>query len=354
VCSGRDNDYEINLGLKSLGETTVRGAMALPEATGDTKPPRITFTESDFYDFLSCYKCSEEFVSVEMFEAHMKDRHPLKYNCRLCQVDFSGNARLTDHINTEHVTWSTSTWEDRDDELSDGEIPDGDLSEGEIPGDNLLEDSGDSNEAVLRSGADNHGSAPRTEAVTCQQCQDSKHFSRRCGECRPISKNKCYTCDSTEHKKTDCPVGPAIGRSSKRMAGRLEYMHNITLAKLDDTTTPPAGSIPGAEPVRRTTTTLSLSWAPKPTFEPIPTAVVLPVGKGTPEKKRGDSTTRKKAPRQTNDHYRDLSNVPTIPVETPRPAVERIRRVKDVQKPAVVAPPGGQRCHTAKKTYEMS
>ena len=136
VCSGRDNDYEINLGLKSLGETMVGGAMALPEVTGVTTPPRITFTESDFYPFLSCYKCSDEFVSVDMFEAHMKNRHPLKYNCRFCQMGFSGNTRLTDHINTDHVTWSRSTYEDRDDgldrddELSDGEILDGDLSEG--------------------------------------------------------------------------------------------------------------------------------------------------------------------------------------------------------------------------------
>jgi hypothetical protein len=42
VCSGRYNDYEIDLGLKSLGETTVGGAMALPEVTGVTTPPRIT------------------------------------------------------------------------------------------------------------------------------------------------------------------------------------------------------------------------------------------------------------------------------------------------------------------------
>ena len=117
VCSSCDNDYEIDLGLNSLGETTVGGAMALPEGTGVAKPPRITFTEDDFYPFLSCYICSGEFISVDTFEAHMKNRHPLKYNCRFCQMGFSGNTRLTDHINTDHVTWSTSTYEDRDDEL---------------------------------------------------------------------------------------------------------------------------------------------------------------------------------------------------------------------------------------------
>ena len=280
--------------------------MALPEVTRVTTPPRITFTESDFYPFLSCYKCSDEFVSVDTFEAHMKNRHPLKYNCRFCQVEFSGNTKLTDHINTEHVTWSTSTWEDRDDELdrndelSDGEILDGDLSEGEI--NDLLGDSGDSNETVPSGdsnktipggGADNHDSKPRT----CQQCQTSQHFWRRCGECRPTSRNKCYNCDSTKHRKRDCPDLPAIGRSSKQMAERLEYTHSIPLVDLEDTTTPPAGSISGAEPIRRTTTTPSLKWAPNPTVDPIPMAVVLPVGKDNPEKKCGDSTTRKKTPK---------------------------------------------------------
>jgi hypothetical protein len=167
-------------------------------------------------------------------------------------------------------------------------------------------DSGDSNEAIPRSGADNHGPAPRT----CQQCQDSQHFSRKCGECRPTSRNKCYNCDSTEHRKRDCPAGPAIGSSSKRMAERLEYTHNIPLAELEDTTTPPAGSIPGAEPIRRTTTTPSLSWAPNPTVEPIPTAVVLPVGKGSLEKKRGDSTTRKKTPRGITSPLADKRPLP--------------------------------------------
>ena len=128
VCSGHDNDYEIDLGLKSLGETKVRGAMTLlevhykscplPEMTGDTNPPKITFTASDFYDFFSCYKCSEDFDDKEMFETHMKDRHSQNYYCRHCQVEFSGNAGLTDHINTTHVTWSTTTWEAPDDDLS--------------------------------------------------------------------------------------------------------------------------------------------------------------------------------------------------------------------------------------------
>jgi hypothetical protein len=59
-------------------------------------------------------------------------------------------------------------------------------------------------------------------------------------------------------------------------------------------------------------------------------------------------------PWQTNDQYPNLSNVPTIPVETTRPTVERIRRVVDVRKPAVVAPPGGQRRQTARKTCEIS
>ena len=81
------------------------------------------------------------------------------------------------------------------------------------------------------------------------------------------------------------------------MAERLEYTHSIPLVDLEDTTTPPAGSISGAEPVRRTTMTPSLKWAPKPVVEPIPMAVVLPVGKDDPEKKRGESTTRKKTPK---------------------------------------------------------
>ena len=81
------------------------------------------------------------------------------------------------------------------------------------------------------------------------------------------------------------------------MAERLEYTHSIPLVDLEDTTTPAAGSISGAEPIRRTTTTPSLKWAPNPTVEPIPMAVVLPVGKDDPEKKRGESTTRKKTPK---------------------------------------------------------
>ena len=97
-------------------------------------------------------------------------------------------------------------------------------------------------------------------------------------------------------RKRTARLDPRLGGAANE-SERLEYTHNIPLAELEDTTAPPAVSIPGAEPVRRTTTKLSLSWAPKPTFEPIPTAVVLPVGKGTPEKKRSDSTTRKKAPR---------------------------------------------------------
>jgi hypothetical protein len=202
---------------------------------------------------------------------------------------------------------------DRDDELSDGEILDGDLSEGEI--NDLLEDSGDSNETVPsgnsnetvpRDGADNHGSTPRT----CQQCQTSQHFLRRCRECRPTSRNKCYNCDSTEHRKRDCPDGPTIGRSSKRMAERLEYTHSIPLVDLEDTTTPPAGSIPGAEPIRRNTTTPSLSWAPNPTVEPIPVAVVLPVGKDNTEKKRGDSTTHKKTPKGITSPLADKRPLP--------------------------------------------
>ena len=53
----------------------VGGAMALPEGTRVAKPPRINFTEDNFYPFLSCYICSGEFGSVATFEAHMEHRH---------------------------------------------------------------------------------------------------------------------------------------------------------------------------------------------------------------------------------------------------------------------------------------
>ena len=113
---------------------------------------------------------------------------------------------LTDHINANHVTWSTSTYEDVDDELkgneelSDGEIFDGKLSEGEI--NDLLGDSGDSNETSPsgdstetgpsdgsngdppRDRADDHDSAPHA----CQQCQTTEHSSGRCRECRQSGK----------------------------------------------------------------------------------------------------------------------------------------------------------------------
>ena len=69
--------------------------MALPEGTRVAKPPRINFTEDNFYPFLSCYICSGEFGSVATFEAHMEHRHPLRYNCRFCQMGFSSNTMLT-------------------------------------------------------------------------------------------------------------------------------------------------------------------------------------------------------------------------------------------------------------------
>ena len=150
----------------------------------------------------------------------MKDRHSQNYYCRHCQVEFSDQTGLTDHINATHVTWSTTTWEAPDDDLSEGKVPDDDLSEGEVPDDDLSEDSDDfRNEAGLRSEADDHGSAPCTEAVTCKQCRDSKHFSRRCEECRPISKNRCYTCNSTKHKKGGALSDPPLGGATNAWPG---------------------------------------------------------------------------------------------------------------------------------------
>jgi hypothetical protein len=155
-----------------------------------------------------------------MFETHMKDRHSQNYYCRHCQVEFSDQTGLTDHINATHVTWSTTTWEAPDDDLSEGKVPDDDLPEGEVPDDDLSEDSDDfRNEAGLRSEADDHGSAPCTEAVTCKQCRDSKHFSRRCEECRPISKNRCYTCGSTKHKKRGALSDPPLEGATNTWPG---------------------------------------------------------------------------------------------------------------------------------------
>ena len=91
---------------------------ALPEVTWDTNPPKINFTADDFFDFFSCYKCNEEFADKEIFETHMKDRHSQNYYCRHCQVEFSDQTGLMDHINATHVTWSTTTWEAPDDDLS--------------------------------------------------------------------------------------------------------------------------------------------------------------------------------------------------------------------------------------------
>jgi hypothetical protein len=150
------------------------------------------------------------------FDAHMETRHPLRYNCCFCQMGFSNNTMLTDHINANHVTWSTSTYEDRDDdeldgneELSDSEILYGDLSEGEI--NDLLGDSGDSNETFPsgdstetgpsdgsngdqpRDRADDHDSAPHA----CQQCQTTEHSSGRCRECRQSGKGSSQTWKNT-------------------------------------------------------------------------------------------------------------------------------------------------------------
>ena len=138
---------------------------ALPEVTWDTNPPKINFTEADFFDNYSCCYCHEEFDNKTTFEAHKKDRQSRNYYCRHCQVEFSDQTELTDHINETHVR-SPTTWE----------VPD--LSE---DSDNLR------NKTCLRCVADGHGSASCTEAVTCKQCRNSPHFSRRCDECRPKS-----------------------------------------------------------------------------------------------------------------------------------------------------------------------
>jgi hypothetical protein len=302
VCSSRGNDYDIDLGLNSLGKNMVGGAMALPGESGVAQPSRINFTEDEFYSLFLCYICNGEFGSMATFDAHMETKHPLRYNCRFCQMGFGNNTLLTDHINANHVTWSTSTYEDVDDELkgneelSDGEIFDGKLSEGEI--NDLLGDSGDSNEtspsgdsAETGPSDDSNGDPPRDRADdhdstthACQQCQTTEHFSVRCRECR-------------HYRQRDCPDGPVIKKSSKQLAERLEYTRSIPLIDLEGMTTPPTSSISGVEPIRRTTTTPSLKWAQRPVVEPIPTTMVLPVTKGSPVKKRGGSTSRKKTPK---------------------------------------------------------
>ena len=52
---------------------------ALPEVTWDTNPPKINFTEADFFDNYSCCYCHEEFDNKTTFEAHKKDRHSRNY-----------------------------------------------------------------------------------------------------------------------------------------------------------------------------------------------------------------------------------------------------------------------------------
>jgi hypothetical protein len=243
-------------------------------------------------------------------------------------VEFSGNAKLTDHINTEHVTWSTSTWEDRDDELSDGEIPDGDLSEGEI--NDLLEDSSNSNEAVPRSGADNHGSAPRT----CQQCQDSQHFSRRCGECRPISKNKCYTCATLviarNTGKGIAGLDPRLGRAANKWP--RGWSIRITSRWQNWMTRPPhqpARSLGqnqyGGLPRHRHChgpQTLPLNLYQWPWFCPWERIIPRRNAVSLPPVRRPQRGLRH--PWQKSDHYPDPSNAPASPVGTTRPMVEKM------------------------------
>jgi hypothetical protein len=121
----------------------------------------------------------------------------------------------------------------------------------------------------------------------------------------------------------------SLERFDKGLARRLGYTCSIPLAKLNDMDTQPASKTfvftPGARTVQRTKTTPSLTWAPKLPFEPVPMAVVPPthVENGASPKKRSDSTTRKRTPREVTPPLADLQppprpqNIPMIAVRHP-------------------------------------